>query len=296
MRKGFLLFLSVVMMLSFVACTQGAGKEESSSTPTEIVSDAASASPEATTNVTDEPTEEITQVPTEEPTEEPTDEPEAIWIEADDACTWIEDQSREIKDGMVYETVTVSMEAKGTFIQLNQLLTKLIGKDGQDGQGYIQIKVGDGSIEDIADSYFLVQLVGSSDTTLAFPGTPSEDAMTWYPRGNSVAAGYSSIFLNQGGSLEVPNMKYGNHGDICAEGYKFAFTQTADGKVLIRSLNENSSTAIQSYDYTTTLASEFTLGEIVGDYGKTGEDGVYFRLASYANSDQVFTITVAYPA
>lgn len=292
MRKGLLLFLSIVMMLSFVACTQGSGNEEPSSTPTETVSATATVSPEATNNLTEEPTTE----PTEEPTEAPTEEPELVWIEADDACTWIESQSTETKDGMVYETVTVTMEAKGTFIQLNQLLTRLVGKNGQDGQGYVQIKVGDGSIEDIADSYFLVQLVGSSDTTLALPGTPSEDALTWYPRGNSVAAGYSSIFLNQGGSIEVPNMKYGNHSDICADGYKFAFTQTADGKVLIRSLNENSSTAIQSYDYTTTLASEFTLGEIIGDDGKTGEDGVYFRLASYANDDQVFTITVAYPA
>ncbi len=291
MRKGFLLFLSIVMMLSFVACTQGAGSGDPAGTPTETVSGTATVSPEATNSVTEEPTE----APTEEPTEAPTEEPEAKWIEADDACTWIESESTEIKDGMVYETVTVSMEAKGTFIQLNQLLTKLIGKNGQDGQGYIQIVVGDGTAEEIADAYFLVQLVGSSDTTLELPGTPSEDAMTWYPRGNSAAAGYSSIFLNQGGTIEVPNMKYGNHSDICAEGYKFAFTQTADGKVLIRSLNENSSTAIQSYDYTTTLASEFALNEIIGDNDMTGEDGVYFRLASYANDDQVFTITVAYP-
>lgn len=292
MRKGLLLFWSIVMMLSFVACTQGAGNEEPSSTPTETVSGTATVSPEATNNLTEEPTTE----PTEEPTEAPTEEPEGKWIAADDACTWIESESTETKDGMVYETVTVTMDAKGTFIQLDQLLTKLIGKNGQDGQGYIQVVVGDGTAEEIADAYFLVQLVGSSYTGYEIPGVPSEEGMTWYPRGNSVPAGYSSIFLNQGGSLEVPNMKYGNHSDICAEGYKFAFTQTADGKVLIRSLNESSSTAIQSYDYTTTLASEFTLGEIIGDDGKTGEDGVYFRLASYADDDQVFTITVAYPA
>ena len=292
MRKGLLLFLSIVMMLSFVACAQGAENEDASSTPTEVVSGTATASPNATNNVTEVHTEKPTDAPTEEPTEAPTEK----WIAADDACAWIDSQSTEVKDGMVYETVVVTMEAKGTFVQLDQLLTKLIGKNGQDGQGYIQIKVGDGSIEDIADSYFLVQLVGSSYTGYAIPGTPSEDAMTWYPRGNSVDAGYSSIFLNQGGSLQVPNMKYGNHSDICAEGYKFTFTQTADGKVLIRSLNENSSSAIQSYDYTTTLASEFKLSEIVGDNDMTGEDGVYFRLASYANDDQVFTITVVYPA
>lgn len=281
MRKGLLLFLSIVMTLAFVACNGGEQP----------------GSPSASPVVSIKPTEAVTTEPTEEATEAPTATPEEeeVWLVADDACSWIENQTTETKDGMVYETVTVSMEAKGTFIQLNHLLTKLIGKNGQDGQGFVQIVVGDGTAEEIADAYFLVQLVGSSYTGYEIPGVPSEEGMTWYPRGNSAAAGYSTVYLNQGGSNTIPNMKYGNHSDICAEGYKFAFTQTADGKVLIRSLNENSSTAIQSYDYTTTLASEFTLGEIIGDDGKTGEDGVYLRVASYTNDEQVLTITVAYP-
>ena len=276
MRKGLLLLLSIVMLLSFVACTQEPVEETSSEAPTLAVT----ASPDYT----------------EEPTVEPTEEPEEKWLVADDYSTYIECQSKEIKDGMVYETVTLMMDAKGTFVQFDHLLTDLIGKNGQDGQGYIQIVVGNGTAEEIADAYFLVQLVGSYYTGYAIPGLPSEDAMTWYPRGNSVAAGYSSIFLNQGGSLAVPNMKYGNHASICEEGYKFTFTQNAEGKVLIRSLNENSSAAIQSFDSTTTLVSEYALREIVGDNGKTGEDGVYFRLASYTSEEQTFTITVVYPA
>ena len=97
MRKGMLLLLSIVMLLSFAACTQTT-EAEPSNAPGESMSPTVSAT--VSPNATDEPTE----APTDEPTAAPTEEPVSKWIEADDACTWIEDQSTEIKDGMVYET------------------------------------------------------------------------------------------------------------------------------------------------------------------------------------------------
>ncbi len=213
--------------------------------------------------------------------------------------TAISSPSVEIVGDLAIATVTVQFSAKGSYIQLDKKLTDLIGSNGEDGRGYIQIVPGDGSTQAMADTYVLMQLVGSSNADTSIAGAPNAGAMTWYPRGNSVAAGYSSVFLNQGGSSSIPSMVYGNHSDICPEGFKFAFTQGADEKVYIRSLNTGSKTAFQSYDTASTLASEYKLSDIAGDNGETGEDGVYFRFVSHSGTmteTQVFTVKVAYPA
>lgn len=291
MKKIVCLLLVCCMAIGLYAC----GGESAESAPTADAT--ASATMQATVTPTDAPTQSPEATQTPEASEAPaTDAPVEKWLVADDAATWIESQSTEVKDGMVIETVTFSMEEKGTFIQLDQKLTKLIGKNGQDGEGYIKIVVGDGTAQEIADAYFLIQLVGSAYTGYPIDGNPNEDAITWYPRGNSAAYGKSTIYLNQGGSLSVPSITYGNHEAICQEGYMFAFTQKADGKVYIRSTSENASAAMQSYDTASVLASEYKLGDILGDDDETGEDGVYFRLQSHASEEQVFTVTIAYPA
>lgn len=289
MRKGLLLFCAFALLFAFAAC---ASQDETLSP---------SKSPAATTEIPQEsfeptPTEDVTVEPTIEltPTPTATAELKEKWLLSEDGWAWIENQSTEIKDGIVLEKVTVGMESKGSFVQLDHLLTELIGKNGQDGKGYIQIVVGDGTAAQMADAYMLVQLVSSSYTGYHIPGTPSYDAITWYPRGNGLDTGFCSIFLNQGGTNTVPNLPYGKHSNVCTEGYKFTFTRTEDGKVCIRSLNANSDSAIQNFD--SKLNSEYALADLVGDGGKTGEDGVYFRLASYSSTEQFFTITVAYPA
>lgn len=281
MRKVICLFLTLITLLSFVAC--------SPVTEDEVPTASISADPTASA-----PTDQATTAPTAAPTATP--EAKDMWIVSDDGWTFIESQSTEVQNGMVLETVTVSMSSSGTFIQLDHLLTKLIGKNGQDGEGYVQIVAGNGTAAELADSYMLVQLVGSSYTGYHIPGTPSFDALTWYTRGNGTSIGYCSVFLNQGGSNSVPNIKYGTHDAVCREGYKFAFTRLDDGRVCLRSLNANANAAIKNYDTSITLTSEYTLGDLVGDNGQTGEDGVYFRLSSYSSKEQLFTITVAYPA
>ncbi len=223
---------------------------------------------------------------------------EAIW-KTSAAGAAISNPSVDLVGDLAVVTVTVQFSAKGSYIQLDKKLTDLIGSNGEDGKGYIQIVPGDGSTQAMADTYILMQLVGSSNVDASIAGAPNAQAMTWYPRGNSVAAGYSSVFLNQGGSSTIPSMKYGNHSDICPEGFKFAFTQGTDEKVYIRSLNAGSSTAFKSYDTASSLASEYKLSDIAGDNGETGEDGVYFRLVSHSGTmteTQVFTVKVAYPA
>ncbi|MBP3392384.1 MAG: hypothetical protein J6L76_06315 [Clostridia bacterium] len=208
--------------------------------------------------------------------------------------------STEEKSGMIIETATVQFTSKGSFIQLNKKLTDLIGKNGQDGNGYIQIIPGDGSSDALAKAYIIMQLVGSKDASSAIAYTPNSNAMTWYPRGNHPATGYATIYLNAGGSATAPKMTYGNHSSIYEDGYLFGFTRKDDGKVYLRSLSDGAATAMKSYDTTGTIASAYQLKDIVGDSGETGEDGVYFRFVSYSGDlvgdTQTFTVTVAYPA
>ncbi len=195
----------------------------------------------------------------------------------------------ETTETMVYDTVQVDMKDAGGWIQNNQKLTALIGENKVDGKGFIQVIP-----EKLKPDWTYIQLVGDPAAT-DINVTADTKAMTWLTVSVSAASFTGFTVKGQAGAV------YGMHSNIGTDGIKVVFSQDADGKVIFRGIgsgvHENSAT----YDASIakSVVSKLKLSEIVGEEAdETGEDGVYFRLASAAESADAnlkYTVTVAYP-
>ena len=198
----------------------------------------------------------------------------------------------ETSEVYIVDTVTVQLAPAG-YIQHTEKLTDLIGADGKDGKGFVNVIIDDGTPEKTkANSYVFMQFIGSSAVTEDIPRDGATDkGLTWYIAGHSTENGRID---NHNGTVAL---EYGPYSAFSAAGYKMAFTKKTDGKVYVRAIGTgvyNSAT-----DYNTSevgaVASAQTLASIKGDGNTTGEDGIYLRLREYVDTGVKLTITVAYP-
>ena len=198
----------------------------------------------------------------------------------------------ETSEVYIVDTVTVQLAPAG-YIQHTEKLTDLIGADGKDGKGFVNVIIDDGTPEKTkANSYVFMQFIGSSAVTEDIPRDGATDkGLTWYIAGHSAENGRID---NHNGTVAL---EYGPYSAFSAAGYKMAFTKKTDGKVYVRAIGTgvyNSAT-----DYNTpevgAVASAQTLASIKGDGNTTGEDGIYLRLREYVDTGVKLTITVAYP-
>ncbi len=187
----------------------------------------------------------------------------------------------------VTDTVKVDLKGINGYVQLDQILADLIGKNGEDGQGYVQIIP-----EEPTTVFAFAQLVTQPSATNIDPASDTR-AMTWYLRSNENNV-YSTIHLRGSTAFAL----YGNYADCADEGYMFAFTTTANGNVAIRGNGKKTGSGFDAYSDTTSINSVKKLAELVGEGTKSGEDGVYFRLQSYTSTSTnnfKYTIKVVYP-
>ena len=186
----------------------------------------------------------------------------------------------------VTDIVEVDMKSGSGYVQLDQILTDLIGENGEDGQGYINI-----ICDNYMTDYSFVQLVGDPSATGIDPIRDTK-AMTWYLRTDGSAN--SLVYLRGEGN---PVKIYGIQSQIKSEGFMFAFSKNEVGNVMIRGIGERTYNTFDSYEDTTSLISRLKLSEIQGAGETSGEDGVYFRLQSFgdATSNLKYTIKVVYP-
>ncbi len=205
--------------------------------------------------------------------------------------------SKETSEIWVVDTVTVTMPGVNGYIQHTEQMTELVGKDGQDGKGYVNVLVEDGTAAKNRDNgYFKVMLVGKSDPTQAIDrATGTDKAVIWAFRGDgkvdaSLDAGQIANAAQNAGTT------YGKHEDIVAAGgYRVVFSRNADNKAMIRAIgNGATSDAIQYAK--NRFSSDKALTDIAGDNGETAADGVYLRIHTGCSSVAMqATVTVAYP-
>ncbi len=192
----------------------------------------------------------------------------------------------------VIDTVTVTLTKVTGYIQHAEKLTELIGEDGKDGKGWVNVIVGDGSSKAYVDTgYISVMLAGTGDATAAIPrDTVNTQALNWYlrPDGENLTSGRIA------NTVANAACEYGKHATFGKVGFKMAFTQKADGTVGVRAIGNNAYGNATKYSKNVSLATK--LSEIVGDNGATGEDGVYLRVHTRCSGvDATVTISVAYP-
>ncbi len=214
-------------------------------------------------------------------------------ISSDATSRWTVGGNAEIisENTMIYDTVEVDLVDQNGYIQHNEKLTQLIGENGEDGEGYINI-----ICDDYFTDYAYLQLVGDPAAT-GINLESDTKAMTWYLKTNGNAASANSEVHLRG--APYPSKIYGIQSQFAAEGFIFAFSKNSTGNVMIRGIGDYVYETFDSYEDTTNITSRLALREITGDAeGKTGEDGVYFRLQEFtpsANTNLKYTITVAYP-
>ena len=192
---------------------------------------------------------------------------------------------------MVIDTVTVSLPGVNGYIQHTEKLTELVGSNGADGKGYVNVIVDDGSAAQTqALGYFKVMLVGKSDATQLIDrgGDPSK-AIVWAIRHDA----------GQGGRICPPAQndanKYGDPADFAAAGFRFAFSQDASNVAMIRGIGEGALSSVDEYTDNARFNTT-ALTSIAGDNGETAADGVYLRIHTGCSSSVLpVTITVAYP-
>lgn len=193
----------------------------------------------------------------------------------------------------VVDTVTVTYTGAG-WIQHKEQMTELIGKDGKDGKGFINVIFGDGSVAQNRDyGYAHFQLVGKSDPTIEIPyRTVCDTALDWAFRGDGTESDSTALVNGRIANTQENNAKaYGSHAIMAAEGYRVVFTRDSNDYVMVRGVgNGVFSSAAQ---YTGNIKSSYKLTEIPGDNDETAADGVYYRL--YSNSAKTITTTIAYP-
>ncbi len=198
----------------------------------------------------------------------------------------------ETSETYIVDTVTVKFNASGSYIQHTEKLTELIGSDGKDGKGFINVIVDDGSPEVTRrNSYIFMQFLASNQIgeDILRDGV-TDQGITWYIAGHDTTNGRID---NHAGNVA---MDYGAYANFSKDGYKMAFTQKSDGKVYVRGIGNGVLNSATNYDSSAAqgVASSQTLAAIKGVGDETGEDGVYLRMRDYSGGCQ-FTITVAYP-
>ena len=194
---------------------------------------------------------------------------------------------------LAVDTAVVSMPKVDGYIQHKEKLTDLIGSNGQDGKGFVNIVVGDGTTETSATSYFSVMLVGKADASIAVPNnTVNNQAITWYirPDGNGVTQTQGRI----ANTVANAACEYGAWDDFGKEGFRMAFTKNDDNTVLVRGIGNGIFHNASQYAKNVKLTTKLT--DIAGDNGETAADGVYLRVHTRRSSAPLdLKITVAYP-
>ncbi|MBR5280079.1 MAG: hypothetical protein IKU26_03820 [Clostridia bacterium] len=206
--------------------------------------------------------------------------------------------SNEKSEIWVIDTATVHLTKKDGFVQNTQKLTELIGTDGKDGKGYINVIIEDGTAAKFNSLGFcVVQLVGSADTSSAVDHTKTTSkGMNWYIRSEETDENGSALVYNK--TVSGSDVYYGKYKDIAKAGVRFLFTSKDDGLVYIRSNGVGAGDTFHNYEVTAAegVKSEAQLSTIEGDNGETGEDGVYARFHTKTSSvDLNVTVSVAYP-
>ena len=186
----------------------------------------------------------------------------------------------------VTETIEVDLKSRSGYVQLDQNIADLIGSNGEDGVGYINIKP-----VDHLNDFSLIQLVANPTATSIDPAGDS-NAVSWYLRSNENQT-YATVH-QRGNSNYVT---YGNYTNWVEEGYMFAFSTDTDGYVTIRGIGDGTGSAFATYTGTAGIASTVKLADLAGTGTLTGEDGVYVRLQSFtstATNNYKYEITVKY--
>ena len=80
----------------------------------------------------------------------------------------------ESNETWVTETLVVDLKSITGYVQLDQILTDLIGENGTDGEGYISIKP-----TDYLNDFSFLQLVGNPAATGIDPAGDTK-AVSWY--------------------------------------------------------------------------------------------------------------------
>ena len=194
---------------------------------------------------------------------------------------------------LAVDTVKVSMPQVNGYIQHKEQLTDLIGSDGKDGKGFVNVIVGDGTTATSATCYFAMMLVGKADATIAIPNnTVNDQAITWYlrPDGNGTTQTQGRIC----NTVANAACEYGAWDNFGAEGFRMAFTKNTDDTVSVRGIGNGVFHDVTKYSKSVKLATKLT--DIEGDNGETAADGVYLRLHTRRSSAPLdLTVTVAYP-
>lgn len=199
----------------------------------------------------------------------------------------------ETSETWILDTVTVEF-GKGSpyksFIQHTEKLTELVGQDGRNGRSYVHVTIEDGTKDTAGRTYVHMQLVGSKDTSAVIDGAPSSKAMTWYLYNDT-----QNFLL--GKNHATTQRGYGSFGDAASRGFKLTFTEQ-EGHLIPVAIDNGAYQSASNYldADTQKIKSDYTLDQIQGDNGETGEDGVYLRFHTQCGSIKLkCTITVAYP-
>ncbi len=192
---------------------------------------------------------------------------------------------------LIVDTAKVEMPGTTGYFQYSEKLTELIGKDGKDGKGFVNVIFGDGTASYNKDAgYASVMLVGKADPTLAIPAnTVNNQALNWALRGDG-GDGIGRLANAPQNSATV----YSTSGAFATTGYRFAFTNK-EGQAYIRGIGQYVASTGIAYSSTQTVTTKLT--DIEGDNGETAADGVYFRMHTRRGTEPcVATVTIAYPA
>ncbi len=197
------------------------------------------------------------------------------------------------------DTVTASYAGPDGYVQHNVKHTDLIGTDGRDGKGWVNIIVDDGTKGSAATQkgyeahgYNLLQLVADPTTASLGAGAfaTNTKAMTWYLRTNTPSGG-AGLYPD---SAKGSNYKIytGDVDKLLGAGQRFVFTQNSDGKVQLRGNGIGADSTFNDYDDTVTHASQKKLSELAGANNTTGADGVYVRVENERDT-ATFPVTVS---
>ncbi len=223
-------------------------------------------------------------------------EPASKWTKS--AGATINSESTEIvavgADLLVVDTVTVTMANAHDWIQNNQKLTALIGKNGEDGTGYINVLPE--NLTSTCLDYVFVKLMGKADDT-STGRIDGATGLSWYFKSST-----SSEYGSHAGPSNMTFVKYGWRTTVSAEltrnGFRLAFTENENGYVQPRGIGSGVDAAYKTYEGTAGIASATKLSAVEGAGETTGQDGVYARFESNggAGYNMKYTISVAYPA
>ncbi len=194
---------------------------------------------------------------------------------------------------LAVDTIRVSMPANTGYIQHKEKLTDLIGENGKDGKGFVNVIVGDGTTATSATSYVDVMFVGKADPSIAVPAnTINNQSLIWYlrPDGNGTTQTQGRI----ANAVANAACEYGSWTNFGAEGFRMAFTKYSDNSVKVRGIGNGMFNNVSWYSKNVNVGTKLT--DVEGDNGETAADGVYLRLHTRRGSAVLdATVTVAYP-